>query len=82
MKNAIAHDGKAVQGSVISSLFHEGLKKEDVKKYAKDISGTVTNVNSLSIEEQKKEFETLKDFISERESEKVFLNSLMPKKES
>jgi glutamyl-tRNA synthetase len=67
LKNALAHDGKAVQGSVISSLFHEGLKKEDVKKYIKDISGTITNINSLSVEEQMREFETLKDFISERE---------------
>ena len=68
LKNAIAHDGKAVQGSVISSLFHEGLKKEDVKKYIKSISGEIVNVNSLSVEEQMREFETLKDFISERET--------------
>jgi glutamyl-tRNA synthetase len=68
LKNALAHDGKAVQGSVISSLFHEGLKKEDVKLHIKEISGTITNVNSLPIEEQQKEFETLKDFISERET--------------
>ena len=34
LKNAISHDGKAVVGSVISSLFHEGLEKNEVKKYS------------------------------------------------
>lgn len=68
LKNAISHEGKAVQGSVISSLFHEGLKKEDVKKYIKEISKIINEVNSLSIQEQEKEFENLKEFISERET--------------
>lgn len=66
LKNAIAHDGKAQVGSVISSLFHEGLKKEDVKKYAKDISKIVGEINKLSVEKQKKEFEKSEDEISER----------------
>ena len=30
LKNAIEHDGKAVEGAVLSALFHEGLKKEEV----------------------------------------------------
>ena len=68
LKNAISHEGKAIQGSVLSSLFHEGLKKEDVKKYIKEISKIVNEINSLSIEEQEKEFEKLKDITSERES--------------
>ena len=42
LKNAIAHNGKAVQGSVISSLFNEGLKKTEVSKYAKKISEIVS----------------------------------------
>ncbi|MFH1801450.1 MAG: glutamate--tRNA ligase family protein [archaeon] len=66
LKNAVAHDGKANPGSVISSLFHEGLKKEDVKKYIKEISKIVANVNKLSLEEQKREFEELEGEISER----------------
>jgi len=66
LKNAVAHDGKVNQGSVISSLFHEGLKKDKVKDYIKDISKIVKEINSLSFEEQKKEFEKLKDKISER----------------
>ncbi len=66
LKNALIHDGKANQGSVISSLFHEGLKKDEVKKYIKEISKSVSEVNSLSSDEQKKEFEKLKSEISER----------------
>ncbi len=66
LKNALAYNGKANQGSVISSLFHEGLKKEDVKKHIKEISKIVSDVNKLSIEKQKKEFEKSKNEISER----------------
>jgi glutamyl-tRNA synthetase len=68
LKNAISHEGKAQQGSVISSLFHEGLKPEDVKKYVKDISKVVNQINSLSVEEQQKEFEKLEKLTSERET--------------
>lgn len=68
LKNALSHEGKAQTGNVISSLFHEGLKKEDVKKYAKEISNIVNGVNALSNEEQEKEFEKFKELTSERES--------------
>ena len=67
LKNAIAHDGSAQIGPVISSMFSEGLKKSEVGKYSKDISKIVIEINSLSREEQEKEFENLKDIISERE---------------
>jgi len=66
LKNALAYHGKAQQGAVISALFNEGLKKEDVKKYIKEISGIVNDVNKISIEEQKKEFEKMKGKVSER----------------
>jgi len=66
LKNALFHKGKAVQGAVISSLFNEGLKKNDVKKYVGKISEIINKVNLLSIEEQRKEFEKLKEWISER----------------
>jgi len=66
LKNAVAHEGKANQGSVISSLFHEGLKKDEVSKYIKIISKIVSEVNSLSLEKQEKEFENLHDEVSER----------------
>jgi len=67
LKNAIHYNGKANQGAVISGLFAEGLKKEDVKKYAKEINEIVNSVNKLSLEEQEKEYEKLKDIVSERE---------------
>ena len=66
LKNALAYKGKAQQGAVISSLFNEGLKKEEVKKFAKDISKIVNKVNKLSLEEQEEEFENLKKDVSER----------------
>lgn len=66
LKNAISHNGKAVSGAVISSLFHEGLKKEEMKEYGKKINEIVNEVNKLSLEEQEKEFEKFKDDISER----------------
>lgn len=67
LKNAVAHEGKAMQGPVISSLFNEGLKKSDVGKYAKKISEIILEVNSLSREEQEKEFKKLGKEVSERE---------------
>ncbi|MAG11069.1 hypothetical protein CMI44_02040 [Candidatus Pacearchaeota archaeon] len=66
LKNAVAYNGKAQQGSVLSALFNEGLKKNKVKDYIKDISKVIKEVNSLSHEEQKKEFEKLKKDISKR----------------
>jgi glutamyl-tRNA synthetase len=67
LKNAIAYEGKANQGAVISGLFHEGLQKEELKNYIKEISKIVSQVNNLSLEEQKKEFEKFEKFASERE---------------
>ena len=67
LKNAVAYNGKAQQGAVISALFNEGLKKEDMKKYGKKISEIVNEVNKLSLEEQEKEFEKLKKEVHERE---------------
>ena len=68
LKNAIAHEGKAMQGPVMSSLFSEGLDKKEVGKQAKKISEIILEINSLELEEQKKEFEKLKNDISERET--------------
>ena len=68
LKNAIAYNGKANQGAVISSLFAEGLKKEDMKEYGKKVSEIISDVNKLNLEEQKSEFEKLKDLLSKRET--------------
>lgn len=67
LKNAIAHDGEALMGPVISSLFHEGLERNEVKKYSKEILNILKEINNLSPEEQKKEFEKLEKKVSERE---------------
>lgn len=66
LKNAIAYNGKAQQGAIISSLFNEGLKKEEVKEYIKDISKILNKVNLMSLEDQKKEFEKIKNEVSNR----------------
>jgi len=67
LKNAVSHDGVAMQGPVISSLFSDGLKKGDVKTYARKINEIILGVNKLSKEEQKKEFEKIENKLSERE---------------
>jgi len=66
IKNALAHDGEARQGPVISALFNEGLKRKEVGKYSKKISEIILKVNELSQDEQKKEFEKLEKEVHER----------------
>lgn len=66
LKNALSHEGRATQGPVISALFNEGLKKSELKKYGKKISEIIEKINSLSIKEQEKEFEKLKNYVSKR----------------
>ena len=53
LKNAIAYEGVARMGSVISSLFNEGLKPGDVKTHSKKISDIILSVNNLSKEERR-----------------------------
>jgi len=67
LKNALAHNGKATAGPVISALFNEGLKKTDMKKYGKKINQIISEVNKLKPGIQQEEFETLKEIVSERE---------------
>ena len=67
LKNALAHEGRAQTGSVVSALFNEGLKLGEVKKYVKEINQIVSSVNKLSLEQQKTEFENLEKLISHRE---------------
>ncbi|MBU4069461.1 MAG: hypothetical protein KJ646_00595 [Nanoarchaeota archaeon] len=67
LKNALTHKGNSNQGAVISALFNEGLKKQDIKKYIEKITKIIQEVNSLSLEEQKKEFEKLENIVSKRE---------------
>ena len=68
LKNALSYEGTSKISSVISALFNEGLKKNEVGKYSKKISKIVEEVNSLTIEQQKKELENFLDLISKRET--------------
>ena len=54
LKNAISHEGKVSQGSVISALFNEGLKKQEVKTYIKKISEIITKINNFLLKIKKK----------------------------
>jgi len=67
LKNAIAHNGKAIVGAVVSGLFAEGLKKEQMKEYGRKISEIVDSVNKLGLEKQKIEFINYEEFISCRQ---------------
>ncbi len=67
LKNAIHYGGRANPGAVISSLFNEGLKKEEAKKIMPEIQKIILDISKLSLEEQEKEFEKFKSLISERE---------------
>ena len=67
LKNAIHYNGKANSGSVISALFNEGMKKNEIKDYAKLVAEIVKKINSISLEEQEKEFKKLESQVSERE---------------
>ena len=66
LKNAIAYGGKANPGSVISAMFNEGLKKEDMKEYGKIINDVVKEINKLSVPEQKDLFKDYEEIISVR----------------
>ena len=66
LKNAVEHDGKALINSVISGLFNEGLKKEDIKKIIPKIQEIINEVNKLDSLIQKNEYEKLKKFVGQR----------------
>lgn len=67
LKNALAHNGKATTSPVIAALFNDGLKKQDMKQYGRKISEIIKEVNSLSLEKQEEEYESLSDLVSKRE---------------
>ncbi len=66
LKNAIEHEGKARVNAVLNSLFHEGLKKKEVKKIIKDIQKTVGKVNLMKKWEQEQEFRKSEKTVSRR----------------
>jgi glutamyl-tRNA synthetase len=68
LKNAAEHEGRAAANSVLSPLFHDGLKKEEVKEIMPKINEAVKKVNSLSIEKQKQELEKLESLVNHRDA--------------
>jgi glutamyl-tRNA synthetase len=66
LKNALEHNGKAVVGSVISGLFNHGLTKDGIKDIMPLVQAVLREVNAISISEQEKEFDLLKDFVGHR----------------
>ena len=75
LKNSISHNGKPNSGAIISALFNEGLKKENIKEFLPKIEKSIKEISKLSLEKQKKEFEKLENLISKRE-ERVGLQDL------
>lgn len=67
LKNAVEHEGKCVAGSVLSPLFVEGLKKEDIREIMPKINEIVKKVNAMTLDEQKTELEDLEKQISHRD---------------
>jgi len=55
LQNAVKFKGKATIGAIIGKVLAENPDlKKDVKKLSKDIKKVVDEVNSLSLEKQKK----------------------------
>ncbi len=70
LKNAIEHNGKATTGPVINSLFKEGLKRTGIKNAMLKINEVLKEINKLSVEEQRKEFEKLQGLVGHRPERK------------
>jgi len=66
LKNAIAHNGKCIENSVISGLFGEGMTRDEIKVKIKKIKEIVSNVNSMNFNEQKEKFAEYENEISKR----------------
>lgn len=66
LKNALEHKGKANQNAVINSLFNDGLKKENIPKIIPKIQSIINEINAISLEDQKKQFEFLESLVGKR----------------
>jgi len=67
LENAINHDGKPNQKSILSALFAEGLEKSQIKNTIPLIQEVIQEVTNLSPEKQKEKFKELEHKISKRE---------------
>lgn len=66
LENAIEHEGKAREGSVLNGLFHEGLGRDKVKEIMPMIKEVVNEVNKLGIKEQELKFKEVEEEVSHR----------------
>lgn len=70
LKNAVEHNGRAVSGAVISGLFSEGLDRKELSGLMPKINEIVDEVNNISIESQKSEFDSKQGEVGQRETRK------------
>jgi glutamyl-tRNA synthetase len=66
LKNAVEHNGKAIAGAVINSLFNEGLEKNKVKEIIPQVNAALKKVNSMSLEEQKNNLSEIDSLVGHR----------------
>lgn len=66
LENAIKYSGKANQGAVLAGLFAEGLEKSQIKEIIPKIQLVLKEINSMSKEQQEKEFKSLESQTSKR----------------
>ncbi|MCK4996689.1 glutamate--tRNA ligase [Candidatus Pacearchaeota archaeon] len=67
LENAVKHGGKANQNAVLAGLFAEGLEKSEIKNIIPTILRVLNNVNAMTPEKQKEEFEESDATTSKRE---------------
>jgi len=67
LENAIKHGGKANQGAILAGLFAEGLEKSKIKDIIPKIQEVLKEVNKLTLEKQKEQFNKLDSKTSKRE---------------
>src|SRR3989344_3258289 len=66
LKNALEH-GKADPSRILPKLFQHGLQKSQIKDAIPTINKIIEEINSLSKEEQEKQFAELESTIPEKE---------------
>ncbi len=67
LENAIKYNGQANQGAVLAGLFAEGLEKSKIKDIMPKIQEVLEEVNKLSPEKKKEQFNKLDSKTSKRE---------------
>jgi len=83
LQNAVKFKGKATIGAIIGKVLAENPElKRDVKKLSKEIKKVVDEVNSLSLEKQKKDLEKFADQLKAPEKEKKDILTIFEIKEN